>query len=83
MRLKRSNAVLVGPKQFPELYALYQDLGQRLDMPKLPKLYVTNGDGAVNAYALECNRRYNYIVMHAEIAIMLPTAADIVEKTSA
>lgn len=75
----RANAVLVGPQQFPQLFALYQDLGQRLDMPNLPRLYVTNGNGVVNAYALECNRRYNYIVMHAEIAMMLPTAPDIVE----
>lgn len=75
----KANAIRVGPQQFPELFALYQDLGQRLDMPKLPRFYVTNGNGVVNAYALECNRRNRYIVMHAEIAMLLPTAPDIVE----
>lgn len=75
----RADAILVGPKQFPELYAMYMDLAQRLDMPNPPKLYVTNGNGVVNAYALECNRRYRYIVIHAEIAMMLPTAPDVVE----
>ncbi|WP_187794486.1 M48 family metallopeptidase [Paracoccus amoyensis] len=75
----RSNAILVGPAQFPELYALYQDLAQRLDMPNPPKLYVTNGDGVVNAYALECNRRYRYIVMHSEITLMLAKSPDVVE----
>lgn len=75
----RSNAILVGPRQFPELYALYQDLAQRLDMPNPPKLYVTNGNGVVNAYALECNRRYRYIVMHSEIAMMLPKSPEVVE----
>ena len=75
----RADAILVGPQQFPELHAMYQDLAQRLDMPNPPKLYVTNGNGVVNAYALECNRRYRYVVIHAEIAMMLPTAPDVVE----
>ena len=75
----RSNAILVGPNQFPELYALYQDLARRLDMPNPPRLYVTNGNGVVNAYALECNKRHRYIVMHSEITMLLPTAPDVVE----
>ena len=75
----RADAILVGPNQFPELYAMYEDLARRLDMPNPPKLYVTNGNGVVNAYALECNRRYRYVVIHAEIAMMLPTAPDVVE----
>lgn len=75
----RANALLVGPRQFPELFATYQELGRRLAMPHLPKLYVVNGNGVVNAFALECNRRYNYVVIHAEIAMLLPTAPDVVE----
>ena len=67
----RSQSILVGPKQFPELFATYQDIGQRLEMPNLPKLYVVNGNGVVNAFALECNRRYNYVVINAEIAMLL------------
>lgn len=75
----RANAILVGPEQFPDLHALYLDLAQRLDMPNPPRLYLTNGNGVVNAYALECNRRYRYVVIHAEIALLLPTAPDVVE----
>lgn len=75
----RSNAILVGPQQFPELHAMYLDLARRLDLLNPPKLYVTNGNGVVNAYALECNRRYHYVVMHSEIAMLLPTAPDVVE----
>ena len=48
----RADAILVGPQQFPELYAMYEDLARRLDMPNPPKLYVTNGNGVVSAYAL-------------------------------
>lgn len=74
----RANAIRVGPQQFPALFALYQDLANRLDMPRLPKLYVANGNGVVNAYALECNRRHNYVIIHAEIAQALETSPDIV-----
>lgn len=75
----RSGALLIGPKQFPQLYALYQDIGKRLHMEHMPKLYVANGNGVVNAYALECNRRYNYVVMHSEIAMLIDTSPDVVE----
>lgn len=75
----RANAILVGPRQFPELFATYQELGRRLEMPHLPRLYVINGNGVVNAFALECNRRHNYVVIHAEIAMLLSTAPDVVE----
>jgi Zn-dependent protease with chaperone function len=75
----RANALLVGPDQFPKLFALFQDLARRLEMPTPPSLYVTNGNGVVNAYALECNRRYNYVVIHSEIAMLLPTSPDTVE----
>lgn len=33
----------------------------------------------VNAFALECNRRQRYVVIHAEIAMLMPTAPEIVE----
>ncbi|RCW79995.1 M48 family metallopeptidase [Paracoccus lutimaris] len=75
----RANGILVGERQFPELFTMYQEIGRRLEMPKLPRLYVVNGNGVVNAFALECNRRYNYVVIHAEIAMLLPTAPDVVE----
>ena len=74
----RANGILIGPAQFPDLFALYEDLGRRLDMPRLPRLYVVNGNGVVNAFALECNKRHNYVVIHAEIAMLLPTAPEIV-----
>ena len=75
----KSNAVRVGPDQFPELWEMYARLGEQLDMPKLPKLYVTNGDGVVNAYALSCNTRYKYIVMHSEVVIGMKDNPEIVE----
>ena len=58
---------------------MYLELGQRLEMPKLPKLYVTNGNGVVNAYALSCNTRHKYVVMHAETVMAISENPEIVE----
>jgi len=58
---------------------LYERLGEKLHMKKLPKLYVTNGNGVVNAYALSCNTRHKYIVMHAETVMAMEHSPEIVE----
>lgn len=75
----KANAVRIGPKQFPAIWALYQDLGKRLEMPRLPKLYMTNGNGVVNAYALSCNSRHKYVVLHSEVALAYEEQPEVVE----
>lgn len=49
-----------------------------MDMTDLPRLYVANGNGTVNAFAQECNRRNRYIMLNAEIAMLLPSSPDVV-----
>lgn len=75
----KANAVRVGPSQFPQIWEIYASLGQTLDMKVLPKLYVTNGNGVVNAYALSCNTRTKYVVIHSEIALLIKEAPEVVE----
>ncbi|PIE37989.1 MAG: hypothetical protein CSA54_00345 [Gammaproteobacteria bacterium] len=74
----RANAIRVGPEQMPELWKLYQELNTSIGLDPLPKLYVTNGNGVVNAYALSCNTRYKYIVLHSEIALAIDKAPQVV-----
>lgn len=75
----RANAIRVGPDQFGAIHALYCDLAQRLGMARVPALYIINGNGTVNAFALECNSRRRYVVLHAEIALLHDSAPDVVE----
>lgn len=75
----KANAIRVGPNQLPKLWELYQELGKKLQMERLPKLYVTNGNGVVNAYALSCNTRHKYIVLHSETVMAMAEAPEIVE----
>lgn len=74
-----ANAILINEQQFPELFLLYKNIAKRLEMDQVPKLYLINGNGTVNAFALECNKRFNYVVIYAEIALLHSTAPDIVE----
>lgn len=75
----KANAIRVGPRQFPEIWALYQDVAGRLGFETPPRLYVKNGNGVVNAYALSCNRRAKYVVLHAEIALLMERSPETVE----
>ncbi len=75
----KANAILVGPEQMPEVWKIYQELNARLGLDPLPELYVTNGNGVVNAYALSCNTRRKYIVLHAEVAMAVREAPQILQ----
>lgn len=74
----RAQSIKVGPEQFPALWHLYTQIAAKMDMPTLPRLYVKNGNGVVNAYALSCNRRHKYVVLHAEIACLVESHPQIV-----
>ncbi|MBD8608678.1 M48 family metallopeptidase [Aeromicrobium sp. CFBP 8757] len=69
-----SNGVEVTPRQLPQLYELFAELGGRLSMTpdgegllKLPRLYVTNGNGVFNAYATKCRIRRGYVVIYSDL----------------
>lgn len=46
-----SNGIKVGEKQFPEVYAVWVEMAQKLGMKRIPELYVENGNGTLNAFA--------------------------------
>ncbi|PIE15997.1 MAG: hypothetical protein CSA68_04515, partial [Rhodobacterales bacterium] len=73
----KANAIRVGPEQMPEIWKVYQDLNDKIGLDPLPKLYVTNGNGVVNAFALSCNTRRKYIVLHAEVALAVEKAPQV------
>lgn len=75
----RANGVKVGPNQFPTLYNRYQALAERIQVSPVPDLYVVNGNGVVNAYALSCNSRRTYVVVHSEIARLIDCSPQVVD----
>ncbi|GAA2911193.1 Zn-dependent protease with chaperone function [Microbacterium keratanolyticum] len=66
------DAVPVTPKQFPELYELYADLGAEMGftgekLHALPQLYVVNGNGVLNAAAAKCQVRKAYVQINSDL----------------
>lgn len=47
----RANALRITPRQFPQVYALWESIARDLGMKKVPDLYTINGNGLLNAYA--------------------------------
>ncbi|PRQ12637.1 peptidase M48 [Corynebacterium sp. 13CS0277] len=78
-----SSAVECTPRQFPELYQVYRDLalemGFREDgegLEKLPRLYIANGNGSMNAFAAKCRLRRGYVVLYSDIVDIAYTHGD-------
>ncbi len=47
----RANAVRITARQFPEVYAMWEDLTRQVGIEEVPDLYTINGDGSLNALA--------------------------------
>lgn len=47
------NSVRVTHEQFPEIYTMLQEFSQRLGLPSPPEVFIVNGNGAINAFALK------------------------------
>lgn len=69
-----SNAVEANEKQYPEIYKIYKELALEMGMTpdgeglnKIPRLYVANGNGVMNAYASKCQIRKGYIVIYSDL----------------
>lgn len=47
----RGNGIELSEAQFPDLYAHFAACCERLKLPTRPKVYIVNGNGALNAFA--------------------------------
>jgi Zn-dependent protease with chaperone function len=62
-----SNGVEVTPQQLPEIYQIFTELAHRMEIYPVPRLYVANGNGLLNAYATKCQLRRNYVVIYSDL----------------
>ena len=62
-----ANSVEVTGGQLPELHAVYTDLVARMGLDHTPRLYVANGNGAVNALASKCQVGRGYVVVFSDL----------------
>ncbi len=70
-----SNGIEVTPKQFPEIWEMFSELCQVMEFApdaakannKIPRLYVVNGNGVINAFASKCTIQNGYVVLHSDL----------------
>lgn len=62
----RGSAVLVSQEQFPEIAAVRDKFARQLHLRRVPEVYVTNGNGQLNAFAASAYR-VDFVVLNSEL----------------
>lgn len=62
----QGNAIKVGKNQFPDIYSTVVDQSNLLGLKNVPRVYIMQSGGALNAFAARFMGR-NYIVLYSEI----------------
>jgi len=63
----RGTAVQLSRTQFPDLYTSIDDFSATLGVKPTPTLYLSNGNGTLNAFAAQSGLTNNYVVMSNEL----------------
>src|SRR5918998_4194664 len=62
----RGSAVKLSPRQFPDIYDVKDDFARKLNLRRDPEIYLTSGNGALNAFAAS-TFGYDFVVIHSEL----------------
>ena len=63
----RGTAVQLSRTQFPDLYTSIDDFSATLSVKPTPTLYLSNGNGTLNAFAAQSGWTNNYVVLSNEL----------------
>jgi Zn-dependent protease with chaperone function len=63
----RGSAVRLSRTQFPDMYASVDDFAATLGVKPTPSLYLSNGNGTLNAFAAQSGWTNNYVVLTNEL----------------
>ncbi len=63
----KANAVQINENQYPEVYKLFTEMAEQLEIKNVPELYLINGQGQTNAFA-SCVPQYrNFAAIYSDI----------------
>ena len=62
----KGNAIKINEKQFPEIFTILKDQAHKLELKKLPEVYLLQGGGTLNAFATRFARK-NFVVLYSDI----------------
>jgi len=71
----RGTAVQLSRTQFPDLYASVDDFAATLGVKPAPAVYLSNGNGTLNAFAAQSGWTSNYVVAETPRARVGPEDA--------
>ena len=66
----KGNGVAISERQFPDIYAAYTEMAQKIGLKKVPKLFLVQEGGLLNAFAVRFSGR-NYIAIYSEVFSLL------------
>jgi Zn-dependent protease with chaperone function len=62
----RQNAVKISKKQFADIYEIVEDYSAKLQLKKVPEVYIVQSNGMLNAFATRFLSR-NFVVLYSDI----------------
>lgn len=62
----RRDAVRIGEKQFPDVYAIVKSMAAEMGLPKVPAVYLLQAGGALNAFATKFLSR-DFVVVYSDV----------------
>src|ERR671910_1423929 len=62
----RGSAVRLSRRQFPDIHAVKEDFARRLELRRDPEIYLTSGNGTLNAFAAS-TFGHDFVVIHSEL----------------
>jgi Zn-dependent protease with chaperone function len=63
----RGTAVQLSEHQYPDLYQTAEDFARRIGLRRRPQIFLTNGNGALNAFAAQATG-HDYVVLSNELS---------------
>ena len=62
----RGSAVRLSRRQFPAIHSLKEDFARKLELSREPEIYLTSGNGTLNAFAAS-TFGHDFVVIHSEL----------------
>ncbi len=62
-----ADSVEITENQLPEIYSAYRAVARRMGLEELPRLYLANGNGLLNAFSAKCQVKRSYVVIYSDI----------------
>ncbi len=73
----KGNGVEISGSQFPEMHAKYRAMGEALGLKKLPRLFLVQHGGMLNAFAIRFSGK-NYVAVYSEVFSLFEEDEDVV-----